>query len=112
MSILRTVSNASLLNQKTLTYRQHGEKGKIMEYSPLSNSAAYAVSSNGINILKMPKFASKIAKTIIYMRASGWVEIYWVDKSDKIIYEKPCSLIREGDVDQYPMIGKVVKVEC
>lgn len=82
-----------------------------MKHSPLSNSAAYAVASNGINILTMPKYASQIAKTIIHKRKSGWVEIYWVDKSGKIICEKTCSFIREEEINQYPMIGEIVKTE-
>lgn len=82
-----------------------------MKYSPLSNSAVCAVSSNGINILKMPKYANKIAKTIIHKRKSGWIELYWVDKDERIIYEKPSSLIREIDLEEFPMIGEIVRTE-
>lgn len=82
-----------------------------MKYSPLSDSAIYAVSSNGIHILKVPKYANHIAKTIIHKRKSGWLEIYWVDKNDAIVYEKLYSFIREEDVAQYPMIGEVIRTE-
>lgn len=82
-----------------------------MKYSPLSDSAVHAVASNGINILKMPKYANEIAKTIIHKRKSGWLELYWVDKNEQIIYEKPTSLIREIDLKEFPMIGEIVRTE-
>lgn len=80
-----------------------------MKYSPLSDSATYAVSSNGINILKMPKYATKIAKTVIFQRKSGWIDIYWVDKTDAVIYDKYNYTRKE--VAELPMIGDVVEQE-
>lgn len=82
-----------------------------MQYSPLSDSAAYAVASNGTGILKMPKYAGKIKKTIIRKRKSGWLELYWVDAADRIVYEKSASFITEADLGEFPMIGEIVRTE-
>lgn len=81
-----------------------------MKYSPLSDSAIQAVASNGVNILKMPKYADRIAKTIISKRESGWADIYWVDKTGAIIYEKHNYLPME--IGHLPMIGDIVETEA
>lgn len=80
-----------------------------MKYSPLANSAAYAVSSNGIGILKMPKYADKIAKTIISRLRNGLMNICWVDSRDEIIYDKRYFLPEEAA--RLPMIGEVIEQE-
>lgn len=80
-----------------------------MKYSPLSDSAVYAVASNGINILKMPKYANCIAKTIISTRKSGWANVRWVNKTGEIIYEKHNCLPME--INQLPMIGEITETE-
>lgn len=81
-----------------------------MKYSPLSDSATYSVASNGINILKMPKYASCITQTIISTRKSGWADIYWTDKTGAVIYEKHNYLPQE--ISKLPMIGEVIETEA
>lgn len=71
-------------------------------YSPLSKSAAQAISSNGFGILKMPKYSSKIAVTHVRTLSKGMVSVRYLDKDGQLI-AGPTSGLREW----YPMIGEI-----
>lgn len=75
-------------------------------YSPLYDSAAMAISSNGFKILKEFKYSSRISKTIVYTLKNGIVFIQYLDDNDKIVAEN-----NGGMRDWYPMIGTVIEKE-
>lgn len=83
----------------------------MLQYSPLCESCSIAVARNGIEILKMPKFSGKIAKTVAVKEKSGFWGIRWVDSRGAVIYEKRGCLLFENEIGNYPMIGEFEKIE-
>lgn len=77
-----------------------------VKYSPLYQSAAEAIGKNGFKILQVPKYASKIKKTLIRTLSSGFVVVQYLDAYGAIIAENSAGL-REW----YPEIGEVVEIK-
>ena len=73
----------------------------------ISASAAQAIASNGFAILKQPKYASQIKRTVIHKLSSNGpiVHIWWLDGNDQIVSDSI------GELKWYPIIGEQIEDE-
>ena len=79
-----------------------------MKRSSMAASAAEAIANNrSFNILKRPKFASVIEKTVVTTFSNGLGKIEWYDgEGGEVAFH-----IGELNFDEYPIIGEKIDVE-
>ena len=78
---------------------------KYINDSSIADSVAVDVANNGYRILKTPKYASKIAKTMIGTRTNKTCDVTWIDDEGKQVLNVSLCILPDDDI---PMLGEVV----